>query len=126
ATEMARAMVARYGMAPEIGQATFASERPRYLDLPGISPAQSEASDETNAKIDAAIRKLVDAAFDRATAILVSCSAIHKDSSQRLLEKETFGEDDLVPIRNAVNACVGGRGLAPADAGARLVVGAGS
>jgi len=126
ATEMARAMVARYGMEPEIGQATFASERPRYLDLPGLSPAQSEASDETNAKIDVAIRKLVDEAFDRATEILVSCSAIHKDSSQRLLEKETFGEEDLVPIRNAVNACVGGRSLAPADAGARLVAGAGS
>ena len=91
ATEMARAMVTRYGMEPEIGQASFVAERPRYLDLPGLGPLQSEASDETNAKIDAAIRKLVDQAFDRATAILQNCARVHKDSAQRLLDKETFG-----------------------------------
>ena len=107
ATEMARAMVTRYGMEPEIGQASFASERPRYLDIPGLGPMQSEASDETNAKIDAAIRKLVDQAFDRATAILQSCAAVHKDSAQRLLEKETFSEDDLVSIRAAVRERAG-------------------
>ena len=76
---MARAMVTRYGMEPEIGQASFVAERPRYLDLPALGPLQSEASDETNAKIDAAIRKLVDQAFDRATAILQNCAMVHKE-----------------------------------------------
>jgi cell division protease FtsH len=104
ATEMARAMVTRYGMEPEIGQASFVTERPRYLDLSGLGPPQSEASDETNAKIDSAIRNLVDQAFDRASTILQKCAAVHKDSAQRLLEKETFGEDDLGPIRAAVTA----------------------
>jgi len=106
ATEMARAMVTRYGMEPEIGQASFVTERPRYLDLPGLSPPQSEASDETNAKIDSAIRNLVDQAFDRASTILEKCAAAHKDSAQRLLEKETLGEPDLAPIRAAVTACL--------------------
>ena len=106
ATEMARAMVTRYGMQPEIGQASLVGERPRYLDLPGLGPLQSEVSDETNAKIDVAIRDLIEQAFDRATAILRTCATEHKNSAQRLLDKETFGEDDLAPIRAAVKKCV--------------------
>lgn len=121
ATEMARAMVTRYGMEPEIGQASFAAERPRYLDLPGLSPAQSEASDETNAKIDAAIRKLVDEAFDRATSILQACAAIHRESAQRLLEKETFGEVDLAPIRAVVIDLVGNPPTSTSHAATQIV-----
>ncbi|PWB79657.1 MAG: cell division protein FtsH [Methylocystaceae bacterium] len=104
ATEMARAMVSRYGMEPDVGQASFVTERPRYLDLAGLGPQQSEASDETNARIDRAIRGLVEHAFDRASAILRNCADVHKDSAQRLLDKETFAEDDLAPIRAAVTA----------------------
>ena len=117
ATEMARAMVTRYGMEPEIGQASFVAERPRYLDLPGLGPLQSEASDETNAKIDTAIRNLVEQAFNRATAILQACASVHKESSRRLLDKETFGEDDLAPIRAAVTTCIDRPAKTTADAG---------
>jgi cell division protease FtsH len=106
ATEMARAMVTRYGMESEVGQASFVAERPRYLDLEGLGLRQSEASDETNAKIDNAIRGLVDQAFDRATAILKTCANVHREASQRLLEKETFAEDDLALIRASVKSCV--------------------
>jgi cell division protease FtsH len=104
ATEMARAMVTRYGMEAEIGQATYVSDRPRYLDMPGFGPQQPEASEETSAQIDMAVRGLVQQAFDRATAILKNCMAIHQESSLRLLEKETFGDEDLAPIRDAVKA----------------------
>jgi cell division protease FtsH len=105
ATEMARAMVTRYGMEPEIGQASFVSERPRYLDLSELGPRQPEASDETHAKIDNAIRDLIEQAFNRACDILRSCATVHQESAQRLLDKETFGEDDLARIRAAVTEC---------------------
>jgi len=105
ATEMARAMVTRYGMEPEIGQASLVSERPRYLDLSELGQRQSEASDETNAKIDNAIRNLIEQAFNRACDILRSCARVHQESAQRLLDKETFVEDDLAPIRAAVIEC---------------------
>jgi cell division protease FtsH len=118
ATEMARAMVTRYGMEPEIGQASFVAERPSYLDLPGLGPSQSEASDETHAKIDNAIRNLVDRAFDRATAILQGCASVHQESAQRLLDKETFGENDLAPIRAAVQESIDRPEKATADASA--------
>ncbi len=79
ATEMARAMVTRYGMEPEIGQASLVSERPRYLDLSELGQRQSEASDETNAKIDNAIRNLIEQAFNRACDILRSCARVHPE-----------------------------------------------
>ena len=118
ATEMARAMVTRYGMEPEIGQASLVSERPRYLDLSELGQRQSEASDETNAKIDNAIRDLIEQAFNRACDILRSCARVHQESAQRLLDKETFVEDDLAPIRAAVIEC--------RDHGAKTTSGAGT
>ncbi len=118
ATEMARAMVTRYGMEPEIGQASLVSERPRYLDLSELGQRQSEASDETNAKIDNAIRNLIEQAFNRACDILRSCARIHQESAQRLLDKETYSEDDLAPIRAAVVEC--------RDHGAKTTFGAGT
>ena len=116
ATEMARAMVTRYGMEPEIGQASLVSERPRYLDLSELGQRQSEASDETNAKIDNAIRNLIEQAFNRACDILRSCARVHQESAQRLLDKETFVDDDLAPIRAAVIEC--------RDCGAKTTLGA--
>ncbi|WP_424361249.1 ATP-dependent zinc metalloprotease FtsH [Methylocystis parvus] len=95
ATEMARAMVARYGMEKEIGQASFVAERPRYLDIQQLGGRPSEISEQTTARIDQAISRLVEEAFERATAILSAHAAIHRDTAERLLEKETFGETDL-------------------------------
>jgi cell division protease FtsH len=102
ATEMARAMVARYGMEAELGQASFVTDRPRYIDLQALGPQPSETSDETQAKIDAAISALVTRAFDRATEILRACATLHRESAQRLLEKETFVAEDLAPIQAVV------------------------
>ena len=118
ATEMARAMVTRYGMEPEIGQASLVSARPRYLDLSELGQRQSEASDETNAKIDNAIRNLIEQAFNRACDILRSCARVHQESAQRLLDKETFVDDDLAAIRAAVIEC--------RDHGAKTTSGAGT
>ncbi len=118
ATEMARAMVTRYGMEPEIGQASLVSARPRYLDLSELGQRQSEASDETNAKIDNAIRDLIEQAFNRACDILRSCARVHQELAQRLLDKETFVEDDLAAIRAAVIEC--------RDHGAKTTSGAGT
>ena len=118
ATEMARAMVTRYGMEPEIGQASLVSARPRYLDLSELGQRQSEASDETNAKIDNAIRNLIEQAFNRACDILRSCARVHQELAQRLLDKETFVDDDLAAIRAAVIEC--------RDHGAKTTSGAGT
>lgn len=110
---MARAMVSRYGMEQEVGQASYVAERPRYLDFPGLGPQPREASEETSAAIDKAVKHLVQEAFERAATILKRCEAVHHATAERLIEKETFTEADLEPIRASVNAC------APADVEAK-------
>ncbi|WP_442754891.1 ATP-dependent zinc metalloprotease FtsH [Methylocystis sp. JAN1] len=121
ATEMARAMVARYGMEKEIGQASFVVDRPRYLDLRELASRQSDISEQTTARIDQAISRLVEEAFERATAILTAYASIHRDSAERLLEKETFSEADLDQISAALKTAAPSPGLGverPGDAGA--------
>jgi cell division protease FtsH len=110
ATEMARAMATRYGMEPSVGQASYIAERPRYLDIADLGQRRSEASEETSARIDRAVRELVDDAFARATRILKDCASVHEASAQRLLDKETFAEEDLAPIRAEVEASLKARG----------------
>ncbi len=106
ATEMARAMATRYGMAEEIGQASFVTERPRYLDLQGLGPQQSEMSDQTSARIDDVVGRLIEEAFQRATAVLRACASLHREAAERLLSEETFGEADLDLIRAKVRAAL--------------------
>ncbi|KAF2989899.1 ATP-dependent zinc metalloprotease FtsH [Methylocystis sp. MJC1] len=117
ATEMARAMVTRYGMEEEIGRASFVVERPRYLDLQGLGPQQSDMSDETSARIDEAIGRLVEEAFERATDVLSACASVHRESAERLLETETFGEEDLAALSARVKAVVLTQGPAHVGAG---------
>ncbi|MBY6242590.1 ATP-dependent zinc metalloprotease FtsH [Methylosinus sp. Sm6] len=116
ATEMARAMATRYGMEPSVGQASYIAERPRYLDVADLGQRRSEASEETSARIDRAVRELVDEAFARATRILKECASVHESSAQRLLDKETFVEEELAPIRAEVEASLkAGRSASASD-----------
>ena len=108
ATEIARAWSRDTAWTPEIGQASFIAERPRYLDFPGPG-ATAEASEETSAAIDKALSHLIDQAFARATAILKLCEPVHREAAQRLLEKETLVADELAAISEAVRQCVKGK-----------------
>ncbi|WP_159726300.1 ATP-dependent zinc metalloprotease FtsH [Methylosinus sp. Ce-a6] len=110
ATEMARAMATRYGMEPSVGQASYIAERPRYLDIADLGQRRSEASEETSARIDRAVRELVDEAFAGATRILKECASIHEEAAKRLLEEETFTEEELEPIHAQVEARLKARG----------------
>ena len=55
-------------------------------------------SEETAREIDCAVRAIVDAAFDRAGAILEHNRAVLEESARALLERETLTEADLRPI----------------------------
>ncbi|BBU60905.1 ATP-dependent zinc metalloprotease FtsH [Methylosinus sp. C49] len=106
ATEMARSMATRYGMEPAVGQASYIAERPRYLDIADLGQ-RSDASEETSARIDRAVRELVQEAFLRATRILKECASVHEETAKRLLDEETFTEEELEPIRAEVEARMG-------------------
>jgi len=102
ATEIARSMVTRYGMDPKLGHATYTTEHPTFLGMPPAATGDT-FSDETVAAIDTAVRQIVAAAFDRATAVLARYRAVLEKGAARLLDRETLDQSDLDELRAALN-----------------------
>jgi cell division protease FtsH len=102
ATEIARSMVTRYGMDPKLGHATYTTEHPTFLGMPPAATGET-FSDETVAAIDAAVRQIVAAAFDRATAVLGRYRAVLEKGAARLLDRETLDQSDLEELRTDMN-----------------------
>ncbi len=98
ATEIARSMVARYGMAIEddLGHVSYDSEQSTFLGGPAGSGLVSRRySDETAHRIDDAVKKLLDRCFERAVQTLTVAKEVLVESAQILLEKETLDEGEL-------------------------------
>jgi cell division protease FtsH len=98
ATDIARSMVTQYAMVPELGNATYPENGNGLLGGPRGAFQASRYSEETAREIDCAIRAIVDAAFDRARAVLVHNRPILEESARALLERETLAEADLLPF----------------------------
>jgi cell division protease FtsH len=97
-TDIARDMVTRYGMVEELGYVAYEAERPRFLDVPGISAGGVCASPGTQEKIDQAIRTLVMDTFARAYAILARNRAALDRCARELLVRETLDEKKLAEL----------------------------
>ena len=98
ATDLAREMVMRYGMDAELGFVAYESPRNRMLEGgEGAAPeaAAAHVSEQTQERIDLAIRALVMGAFDRATALLTTHRAILDQGAAELLQHETLDEPAL-------------------------------
>jgi len=98
ATDLAREMVMRYGMDAELGFVAYESPRNRMLEGgEGAAPeaASAHVSEQTQERIDQAIRALVMGAFDRATALLTTHRAILDQGAAELLQHETLDEPAL-------------------------------
>jgi cell division protease FtsH len=99
ATDIARNMVMRYGMDETLGQAIYVEDQPRFLEGVYRPPgANATYSQETAREIDTAVRKLVDKAFERATAILSRHRKELEEVAKKLLEQETLTAEDLPKI----------------------------
>lgn len=96
ATDIARDMVTRYGMDEDLGYVAFEPARQQMLDLPaGMLPRDNAASEDTQRRIDNAIRRLVMDGFDRASIILSANREVLERGARSLLEKETLDEAAL-------------------------------
>ena len=99
-TDIARAIVTRYGMTEKLGHVALEKDRRSFLatDQPYYGPQEHEYSDETAATVDEEVRRIIDETFDRAVAILEERRNTLEQSARLLLEKETLGEDDLAAL----------------------------
>jgi cell division protease FtsH len=94
-TDIARSMVTRYGMVPELGHIAYDRDRQGFLGGPGAMPAERSYSEQTAQAIDTAVRALVDQAFATAIGILEDHRDVLERSARLLLEKETLDEAQL-------------------------------
>jgi cell division protease FtsH len=95
ATDIARNMVTRYAMVPELGHSTWEEEPGAFLGRAAPGLGGRLYSEATAREIDCAMRELVDAAFARARAILASERPTLDRAARMLLERETLAEPDL-------------------------------
>jgi cell division protease FtsH len=99
ATEIARSMVVRFGMDPDLGQVAYEPEAGQLLDVPMHHDWQPRRYGEATAcAIDAAVRALINDAYHRALAILTDNRGLLGRSATTLLAKETFSAADLKEI----------------------------
>ena len=95
ATDIARQIVTRYGMAPKLGQAVLEEQRSSYLGDSAIGIKQKDYSEETAREIDTTVRDLIGNAYTHAKAILEGRADDLRQGVAILLEQETITPDDF-------------------------------
>jgi cell division protease FtsH len=96
ATDIARNMVARFGMHEKLGLVTYETPRQTFLGEDALAHfAEREFSEETAREIDCAVRELTTAAFEKASAILRKYRRQLDEGARLLLEKETLTREEL-------------------------------
>jgi cell division protease FtsH len=99
-TDIARAMVTRYGMSKRLGGIAYERDRQKFMSGPELPlpPNEHDYAEKTAAAIDEEVRALVDEAMNRAMDILRRKRDVLERSAKRLLEKETLDESDLLEL----------------------------
>ena len=100
ATDIARNMVTRYGMDPDIGFVVYEENQPGFLTPQGQQHGVNGCmiSDRTAQQIDVSVRKIIDDTFAVAYRILETNRAVLERCAKALLEKETLLEKELVEM----------------------------
>ena len=99
ANDLARAMIAQYGMSDKFGMAALEKTQSKYLDGRNVS----NCSEETKTQLDNEIIKVLKEAHDKAEKMLSeNIEALHK-ISEFLIEKETITGEQFMSILKSVN-----------------------
>ena len=115
ATDIARDMVARYGMDEDLGYVAYEAPRPRFLDVPEMLGGGTRIAESTQARIDETVRTLVMSVFERATAILERNRAVLERCAQELLKRETLDEASIRELTRDLAVPPLERGDSPPD-----------
>jgi cell division protease FtsH len=96
ATEIARAMVAEFGMSAKLGPLSFGRNGFRSSDGRALFPGERrEISDETARLVDEEVTRLVNEAHDRARAILDARKDLLERLAKMLMEREVLEGKEL-------------------------------
>src|ERR1700688_1850644 len=99
-TELARKMVCQWGMSEELGPMTF-GRREEQVFLGRDIAHHRDYSEHTAIEIDREVRRMVDAAFQRARKLLADNLPLLHAVSDRLLEKEVLDGNEVAEMVKA-------------------------
>ena len=94
ATSIARAMITRYGMSKQFGMVALETVNNPYLS----ADTSLACSQDTSARVDAEVQETIEAAHNKAVAILTENRALLDKLSAYLLEKETITGTEFMEI----------------------------
>lgn len=98
ANDLARAMIAQYGMSDKFGMAALEMVQSKYLDGRNVS----NCSEETKTQLDNEIIRVLKEAHDKAEKLLrENMEALHK-ISEFLIEKETITGEQFMSILDGI------------------------
>jgi len=99
-TEVARAIVTRYGMSERVGHVALEKDGRAFLasGQPYHSSQDRTYSDDTAAAVDEEVKGIVDAAFDRTVRLLTDRRNQLEVVARRLLEQETLSEAEIAEL----------------------------
>ncbi|SET30231.1 membrane protease FtsH catalytic subunit [Nitrosomonas marina] len=102
ATDVARAMVLRYGMSSALGHVAYDREQSAFLQ-PNIPMPQTRTySEETANRVDATVRELIDHALERAVNILQTNRALLDQTAEELLKTETLNQPEIEALKRKI------------------------
>ncbi|MDO4772847.1 MAG: ATP-dependent zinc metalloprotease FtsH [Bacillota bacterium] len=93
-TKLARAMVTKYGMAEELSAMSYASDDDEVFLGKSMGHVKQN-SEQVQAEIDRAVRRIVDTAYDKTEAILREYMPHLERVAEALLEFETIYNDEF-------------------------------
>jgi cell division protease FtsH len=94
ATEIARSMVALYGMTANLGHVSYQNVPSPFMQPQGLFP-QREISEETARLIDEEVRNIMDSRMEGVESLLRQHEDLLHKIAERLLEKETLDGDEF-------------------------------
>ena len=102
ATDIARAMVLRYGMSEALGNVAYDRERSAFLQPGFPMPQTRDYSEETAHAVDSAVHALIDQAFEHAVAILQLNRALLDRTAEELLKTETLNQPQIEALKREI------------------------
>jgi cell division protease FtsH len=103
ATDLARNMVVRFGMDPQLGQVSYEPDPAPLLGVPsGADWRPRRYGEQTADAIDIAVRDIVDSAFQVAVSILKTNRSLLDRAAGDLLAKETISGEELARLAESV------------------------
>jgi len=98
ATDIAEAMVMRYGMDEELGHAAYDRERVPFLGGQELMPSPRNFSEATAERIDTGVKAILDGSFAAAIEVLRRHRNVLDRCAEELLEHETLDETQLAAL----------------------------